>query len=142
MRRYFPMKQILCVLLALLSINQVAFADGDPCERAVTTIEINACVKAKLDAADQKLNATYKQVIDLLNQPDGLGRSQVGIKNQLIKAQRLWVNFRDKNCDVVWALNADGTVRTSLYLGCKVDLTLQREEQLRKWALSYLVEAK
>lgn len=138
----FLMKQIMCVLLALLTMTQVAFADSDPCEKSVTDNEINACVKTKLDIADQKLNDTYKQLMELLSKPDFRGRSNEYAKKNIIKAQRHWINLRDIDCDVVSFLNSDGTVRTYLYLQCKVEMTQQREVHLRTWFLQDLINSR
>lgn len=134
-------KILLGIVLLVLPLP-FAYAEDDSCSNAVTTTEINGCVKGKLDAADQKMNATYRQVMDLLSQPDGLGRSQEFAKKNLIKAQRHWVNLRDIDCDVVLFLNADGTIRTSLYLQCKVEMTLERENHLRNWFLHDLTNAR
>jgi len=136
------MKQILCVLFVLLSMTPVAFADSDPCEKTVTDNEINACAKARLDTADQKLNDTYKQLMSFLSQPDYRGRSNEFAKKNLIKAQRHWINLRDVDCDVVSFLNSEGTIRTYLHLQCKVEMTLQRESHLRTWFLQDFIKAR
>lgn len=136
------MKPFLFLFLALLSLTKAAFAGSDPCEKTETDKEINACAMARLDAADQKLNDTYKQLIDFLGRPDYRGRSNEFARKSIVKAQRHWINLRDIDCDAVSFLNSDGTVRTYLYIQCKVEMTQQRENHLRTWFLQDLIKAR
>jgi uncharacterized protein YecT (DUF1311 family) len=122
-------------LLAHASCNNAAAAE-DPCASAQTTKQINECKHRQLERADSELNATYQKVLTRLSAPDALGRPQDEEKKSVVEAQRHWVKFREANCFAVWSLNADGTVRTALNIGCLEELAVQREQQLRKWFLA------
>jgi len=106
-----------------------------PCATQRNTLEINACAKQNLDRAEEELNATYKAALALLSAPDGLGRKQDAIRQQLVEAQRDWVTFREKNCDAVLLKNADGTIRTYVYLSCRQQLAEDRTKELSLWFL-------
>lgn len=110
-------------------------AQEDPCVTQRNTREINACVKQQLDVAEAELNAAYKEVLARLAKPDGLGRPQDGVRARLVEAQRHWIQFREKNCDALLMQEADGSARSSQYMGCKRELAQQRTEQLRRWFL-------
>jgi uncharacterized protein YecT (DUF1311 family) len=61
--------------LAFMQVN-VAIAADDPCATQRDTTEIDACAKRTFDEAEKDLNQTYGAVINVLDHPDGLGRSQ------------------------------------------------------------------
>lgn len=131
-----PLSGALLLCSICFALNAVSVSD-EPCTTQRNTQEINACAKQEFDAAEAELNATYKAVLAMLAEPDGLGRPQVGIEKRLVEAQRHWVQFREKNCDAALLINADGSVRSSQYLGCKRQLAQQRTEQLRRWFLKH-----
>lgn len=128
-------KFAIAIWLLASSVGELACAaeDTDPCVTQRNTLEINACSKRRLDEAEADLNSTYQAALAKLALPDGLGRGQNDIRKRLIEAQRHWVTFREKNCDAVLMLNADGTVRTYMYLSCKQQLAEERTKQLRLW---------
>ncbi len=77
---------------ALIGAAAFAFA-GDPGEPDSTcdgsTAEMVACVGAKTAYWDKRMNIAYQQA---------LKDAQPEQREQLRKAQRLWIQYRDANC--------------------------------------------
>jgi uncharacterized protein YecT (DUF1311 family) len=118
------------VLLMLLSASGNCLAALD-CDRVMTTPDINECARLDFEKADKELNAAYKIVINSLSKSEPGSTQYRDTKNSLIAAQRLWISFRDKDCNAVFNYWRDGTIRTGLYLACKTDHTKLRTKQLQ-----------
>jgi len=121
------MKTLLVSVLLLFPL--VALAD-DACDRAVSDPEINECVARDFERADKALNAAYRKTLSELqaqgkDQPEALEA-----RATLIKAQRLWVEFRENDCDALFTLNQSGTIRTAMYYGCMTSHAQQRTKEL------------
>jgi uncharacterized protein YecT (DUF1311 family) len=122
----------LCYGLAL-----VIFASGsatsqssDPCTSEHSTLEVNRCAQQQLDTQDSLLNAAYQKLLVQLNND-----YQQTTRAALIKAQRLWIQFRDADCTAQESVYDGGTVHTAVYLECLRDHTAQRFKDLDplKW---------
>ncbi|MCW5694161.1 MAG: DUF1311 domain-containing protein [Pseudolabrys sp.] len=77
------------------------------------------CLKGKTDAWDKRLNAAY---------PKALAAAQPKQREQLRKAQRAWVAYRDANC-LYWALG-EGTIARIQASDCMYRMTKERAEEL------------
>ena len=100
-----------------------AFAgdQGDP-EQACdgSTPEIVECLKGKTAQWDKRLNIAYQQALkDAVSAKQG---------EQLRKAQRLWVQFRDTNC--LYYSMGEGTIARIETGYCMLDLTQARAKEL------------
>jgi uncharacterized protein YecT (DUF1311 family) len=103
------------------------------CDSPATTLESNACLETALKEAEARLNATYQSVIRALSQPDLPGLVHYAdAKQDLIKAQRAWVTYREKDCSAVYALAVGGSMRGQIYLDCMQRRTDQRIRELEK----------
>jgi len=96
------------------------------------TPEIEFCANREFQKADHKLNATYNQVVTQIK----ANSSDKSMLSQLVKAQRLWVAFRDAECVAHYTYYIDGTIRGLMFVSCKTQLTEQREKDLRSFYLS------
>ncbi|RYE21395.1 MAG: DUF1311 domain-containing protein [Sphingobacteriaceae bacterium] len=85
--------------------------------------ELNVCAQQQFRAADEKLNAVYKQVLAKLSQKS---------KQTLIKAQREWVQFRDDNALVFAGQYEGGSMQPMVSLDAKTATTHSRTEELQK----------
>ena len=110
-------------LAALLSAAAVAAAASPfprenncdlPEERQVT-----ACTNAQYQAWDKSLNVEYKAA---------LGRTPDEQKPLLVKAQRLWMQYRDANCAI--GFGHGGTVSSYLGAQCLLNMTRDRAKEL------------
>jgi uncharacterized protein YecT (DUF1311 family) len=131
--------------LTLLCISTIALAD-DPTFDTMTetqiaqycaaghggTPEIEYCANHEFEKEDRKLNASYSQVVAQIK----TNSSDKSILSQLVKAQRLWVAFRDAECGAHYTYYIDGTIRGLMFVSCKTELTEQREKDLRSFYLS------
>ncbi len=100
-----------------------------------TTIEMSACAQADFLKSDAELNSLYKQVIakaEALDkeQPDHMGWP--GFKDSIVNAQRAWVVFRDKECELQTLDAEGGSLRQIEYPSCKKDMTDVRVNELEK----------
>jgi len=104
---------------------------SDPCE-STSGIGQWECAQKKMEIADKKLNATYKVLIGMLQ--DGFWPNGVEPKKDLIEAQRLWIKYRDANCQLVGGISGGAPEwRSAYYENCRVEMTEKRTEELQKY---------
>jgi len=103
------------ILLAACCLSVSAWA-GDACEQAGNDFETLTCLNRAYEAAEQALNASYKELIGLL---DADGRAR------LRSHQLAWLKTRNAQCS-----QRQGT-RTSVDPRCSIDVTRQRTQALQ-----------
>ena len=91
------------------------------CEDAVTTVEMMACVRHDLAAAEARMEALLE---DLSERADDEGL------RLLTAAQDAWGAYRDAECDRRADLARGGTMAPLLRAGCLIGLTEERVEGL------------
>jgi uncharacterized protein YecT (DUF1311 family) len=96
-------------------------APGNPCQNAGADAEMSACFAKAAAAADRKLNVTYERLQKGLD-PDSF--------NELRAAQRIWLQFRDSNCNAESNLYKGGSAAPMVYSACLESVTRQREQDL------------
>jgi len=108
-------------------------AEGIDCAHVTSTMESDLCASDRASDADALLNTTYKQARRQLQQQtaDGSCTHCGEAEQQLIAAQRAWIQLRDKDCDAVYAFNADGTSRNGAKMHCLTTHAQDRTRQLR-----------
>jgi uncharacterized protein YecT (DUF1311 family) len=101
---------------------RVIWASEKACEDAMSTAEMRECVNRRYAEVDGELNQVYRQLL-----------SQLGSKRQelLRKAQRAWIEFRDKNAAFVASEFLDGTLYPLLEVSERTAMTERRVEDLR-----------
>jgi uncharacterized protein YecT (DUF1311 family) len=106
------------------------------CEKVMNTLDINACGQIELKKLDKELTQTYKMVLakfdKISKEPTNIA-DKSKLKQSLIDAQRLWVKFRDADCNTTYTLWSDGTIRGQMYLGCMKSKTEQRIKELKEY---------
>ena len=107
---------------ALLGAAVSAFADDAEQSCDGSTYEIVDCQKGKLAVLDKRLNAAYQQALK-----QAVSDKQ---REQLRKAQRLWVQYRDANCEYYEL--GEGTIARVYGGSCMLDLTRTRAEELEQ----------
>lgn len=105
---------------------------ADPCQDepgGATTMGIDGCLLREHAAWDVILNETYRAAMSTAQQQDAI-YEQSGVEptaaDSLREAQRAWVAFRDAECDRLYDLYKDGTVRSNVASACLLDLTARR----------------
>jgi uncharacterized protein YecT (DUF1311 family) len=111
----------LCVMGTLM-ISAPSFAA--PCDNAQTQTDLNSCTAISYQTADVNLNAAYKKLV----------AGQGGLlKQKLVKAQRLWIQFRDANCDYEGEGVSGGSAAPMVYFGCLAQMTTARTKTLESY---------
>ena len=90
-----------------------------PCGKETSTPAVVACVQAKTDLADHRLNAAYKAL---------QARIDANQRQPLLAAQRLWVQYRDANCSFYGV--HDGSIRQVQAAECLRSMTEDRAREL------------
>ncbi|OWU68731.1 hypothetical protein ATO3_23585 [Marinibacterium profundimaris] len=89
-----------------------------------TQVEMNECAAAEYKAADAELNAAWK--------PAKAFFDEAGHGEDLLKAQRAWIAFRDANCQAEAAPYTTGSIQPLVFSSCMERLTRQRTEDLKQ----------
>ncbi|MER0238645.1 lysozyme inhibitor LprI family protein [Fulvimarina sp. MAC8] len=100
-----------------------------------TTTGMTDCLTAESDAWDAVLNERYQARMADAKEIDAtraeLGDSQPSQAAETLRtAQRAWIAFRDAECDRIFELNKDGTIRLPETAGCMNRLTAERAIEL------------
>jgi uncharacterized protein YecT (DUF1311 family) len=116
------------LLTGLLFASTCCFAQqmnakDDLCQSSVTTSEMTNCFAIALKKADSELNGYYQRIPTVVDR-DGLAK--------LKTAQRLWIQFRDANCDAEYELYSEGTAAPMVKLACLEAMTRHRTEELHR----------
>jgi uncharacterized protein YecT (DUF1311 family) len=98
-------------------------AEGAPCQKTSgVTIALDNCFARAHRASDDQLNQVYKQIRQVLT-PDQ--------QQQLVEAQRLWVQLRDATCRAESDLYKGGDAASPAYSACLEEETRQRTADLK-----------
>jgi uncharacterized protein YecT (DUF1311 family) len=96
-------------------------AEGGPCATPGSTADTVACFDREYRAADRDLNALYGRIQKAL-EPDELAG--------LVRAERLWVQYRDATCSAELALYGGGTGGSPTKIACLAAETRARQASL------------
>lgn len=114
----------LCAILLLFGTLPV-FAEPADCSNAKTTLEINQCMAQKQAQARQVMQHYYDKAVDEY-------ADDPVVRDSIRKAQTAWEKYAKAQCDSVYALWRDGSIRIIMTLDCQTRLIQQRTHQL--WA--------
>ena len=119
------MRRHVCITAAAL-FGAAAFAfageQGDPEQQCDgSTYEIVECLKAQTAQWDKRMNVAYQQA---------LKDAEPKQREQLRKAQRLWVQYRDANC--LYYDLGEGTIARIEAGYCMKELTKTRALELEQ----------
>jgi uncharacterized protein YecT (DUF1311 family) len=105
------------------------------CEKAVTTLEIEACLGRQYSNADYQLNQAYNRLMGKMRSIEEFQKMKSGtLVAPLRAAQRAWLVFRDKECELYYSLSYPGTGAAGSFVACKVRLTKMRAGELDQQA--------
>ena len=115
-----------CLLFMLLLVGSTCFAQhmnakDSPCQEPSSGAEETASFAKALKKSDLQLNQMYQRV------------QSVVVGDQLVKlktAQRLWIQFRDANCEAEHELYSGGSAASMVKLACLEAVTRHRAEEL------------
>ena len=125
-------------LFVLACLALPAAAQEVDCASAMAQVDLNACAYADWEAADADLNTAYQQAMALLSDWDAsLPKGEQGGAKALREAQRAWITFRDKACEVEGYAMKGGSAEPLLVYGCMRVLTLERTGHLTSMVEAY-----
>lgn len=101
---------ILCFLYSLQGFAQTQF-------------ELNEKEAKQYKAKDAELNKVYKKLVSLLQSPQE--------REMLLKAQRIWISYRDAHCAFTESAYEGGSMQPMVYFGCMTETTNQRIKELK-----------
>ena len=115
------------LLLALtpLLFTPLAHAALD-CANANDQATMNQCAGLDYKAADNELNAVYKQITGRL-------KDNAEATKLLVDAQRAWIGFRDAECTFSSSGVSGGSVYPWVYSSCLTGVTKVRVEALKQY---------
>lgn len=117
----------------LLPLAGPCFAQVD-CDNATNQQQMNLCEAEAYKAADAELNATWTEARAAAKQLDAeLPEDQQGAADALLAAQRAWITYRDKVCELAGFGARGGTMEPMLVSGCLRELTKTRTKELRRF---------
>lgn len=124
-------KGLLAVTAMLISFAAGAVEDGysaaySDCMDASggVTADMLGCIYGEHETQDARLNQNYKIAMQVL---------ETAQQKQLRDAQRLWIKFRDANCNLLGSLSG-GTLDQINAASCLLDMTKERAEVLARLA--------
>jgi uncharacterized protein YecT (DUF1311 family) len=101
-------------------------AKDAPCQQPASNAETGQCFNNAAKVADTKLNQTYSAIRTFLE-----SQKRTLERDALVKAQRLWIGFRDADCAAQRSLYDGGTGAPATYWACMEAVIRQRTEDLK-----------
>ncbi|NOQ34764.1 MAG: DUF1311 domain-containing protein [Methylococcaceae bacterium] len=92
-----------------------------------TTVGMITCLGDETDRQDKKLNTNYKALKVTLNKKR---------QKQLLDVQRMWIKFRDANCDFYYDPEG-GSMHRVMSNECYLRMTAERALELEQLNMSY-----
>lgn len=83
--------------------------------------DLDACAEADLKRADAAMNAAYSKLMKRIGP-----RAQAGLK----EAQRAWLPYRDRTCDLEALGTEGGSAQPMVRAGCLAQVTGERTRRL------------
>lgn len=85
------------------------------------TVEVHHCISSEMMIQDSMLNDTYKELLQKL---------PIERKNELVKSERVWLDFRDKTC-ALYNPPSSGTLERIIEYQCRLEKTSDRVRDLK-----------
>jgi uncharacterized protein YecT (DUF1311 family) len=117
---------VICSLSAN-SLCQEKKGSEVPCGDTVTQAEANACARQEYQKADAEMNKVYGRLMTEL--ADYKGNDQ----QKLQRAQALWLQYRDANCESEVSIYQGGSIRPAVYNSCLASVTRERARRLTEF---------
>lgn len=126
MKKIFASIILIAGLIPLMSANaQDAKINCAGSRDSMSNLEMTFCAAQDYNAADRELNRVYRLVLSE-NQSEA---------NLIRQAQRVWISYRDADCNAVGAGWGNGSGRPMAVAICKTELTNERAKRLRVYYL-------
>lgn len=101
------------------------------CDKAFNTLEINYCAKVELDKAEAEMQRYLdKSIAQYI--------ADSNVVESINIAQSAWLSYSKSQCDSVFTMFRDGSMRVVMTLSCRTKLTQQRTHELWSQYLTYM----
>ena len=122
-------------------IGEAARICQDEEPQGQTTLGIVTCTGIEADAWDVLLNGEYRLTMDWARGADAADREAfpefANREEALRAAQRAWIEFRDTECRLAYALWGPGSLRQVAGAQCQLDMIAERTIELRAMREEY-----
>lgn len=118
---------------------QLAEFDVRDCAEARTTLQMNACGALDLARAEEQMFQYLDVALDRarLSDEEATGPEPVESARYLEASQVAWAAYADQACLAVYEDAKGGTIRTIIWLGCRMELTRERTHTIWAHHLTY-----
>lgn len=122
--------------LALTSTITPALSQDVDCDNAETQFDMNHCSGLEFKEADNALNEVWSSAraamksIDESNQE--FAPDEPSAADNLLKAQRAWIDYRDGQCAAETAQYAGGSIQPLIRNSCLAGMTKKRTDELQQ----------
>ncbi|WP_420477740.1 lysozyme inhibitor LprI family protein [Brevundimonas sp. FT23028] len=119
-----------------------AYTDDEPrCVRDGSTLELNVCVLEDLRAEEARMQRYFDVAMTRASEGDAESGQFGGERTQqtawLQASQTAWVAYVESRCAGVFDQWKDGTIRTIVSFGCRIEATRQRTHDIWEDHLTY-----
>lgn len=123
-----------CAALVLVTIGftprcadhrQSPRSQGEPCDSAVTQLELTMCRAELAQRAEQRLTERYAAAVQAL---EAKGRND--LVGRLDRSQHAWAGYRDSHCEAIRALYEGGSAAAMIEADCRGRLAQERAREL------------
>jgi uncharacterized protein YecT (DUF1311 family) len=131
MQKLRPALLLACLLATTsLSFSQHMNSPDSPCVNVVSTSDSVECLSKARVSSDANLNSLYREIQRRLEADEA---------KRLLATEKLWIQYRDANCEAERELYGLGTGAGPAYLACLEAMTRERTKELR---VTYAVRLK
>lgn len=125
MKRIFFLASIVIYSSSVLAMDKSYSAQFNNCMNSAEgiTVAMRECYSSEIENQDRRLNDNYKNYLATLN---------ADVKKNFVNAQRLWVKFRDENCEAFASQEAGGTISSVINDSCYLKMTASRADDFQK----------
>lgn len=113
----------LILILILFGASFQSQAGIDACTNLSNQSEANRCAVMALNSYDKKISNIYNDYLKKLNSSE---------RESLKDSQRLWVQFKEKDCKFESSPVSKGSMYQYVFSACLIDRTEKRMTELEK----------
>ncbi|MEL6372402.1 MAG: lysozyme inhibitor LprI family protein [Pseudomonadota bacterium] len=126
---------VMLLVAATWAVHPAA-AQRANCNEPRSQAEMTVCAGKDLEKADRELNRVYKLVRAAMVKNDAGAEPPLqkkGFKKALIQAQRAWITYRDRHCEIIGLEWYGGSGQSAAVSICLAAMTRARTAQLKNF---------
>ncbi|GHD57115.1 lysozyme inhibitor LprI family protein [Jeongeupia chitinilytica] len=122
-------------IFALLAFSIAATTVVASCNSPESLLESKSCLLGEYEKLEARLNYKYQEILKSLGKSADGYYDTAEIRKAVISAQKTWLLFREKNCNIYVVLNKNGNNGSQEELQCKIEITKLRIQDLDNFNL-------